>query len=104
MTVRNLPSGNSIMTEYFFNLWDCTAYGLSQACTAGITESVWLSRDVVCKYSAYFLDGSYQSCSYIFLNAVIQEHYEKLYDETTRTLFELYLKTAAIYAPDFKYS
>ena len=58
MTVRNLPSGNLNMAlKYFFDLWDCTAYGLSQACTAGITEPLRLSRDLVCKYSKYFLDG-----------------------------------------------
>ena len=37
-TVRNLLSGNSNMALEYFNSWDFIAYGLSQACTAGITE------------------------------------------------------------------
>ena len=92
------------MALEYFNSWDSTAYGLSQTCTAGITEPLWLSRDLVCKDSTYFLDGSYQPCNQIFLNIGIQERYEKLHNETTSTLFELYLKTVGIYAPDFRYS
>ena len=52
------------MTLEYFDIWDCSVYGLSQACTAGITEPLWLNGNLVCKYSTYFLqsalDESYQ--------------------------------------------
>ena len=61
--MRNLPSGNSNMASEYFDLLDGAVYGLSQAHTAGITEPLWIRGELVCKYSTYFLDGSFQPCS-----------------------------------------